>query len=512
MHIYDYLFAGVIIIALLLGSTVMMAMLSTPALNASDKDLLKIASEKIATQMLLDPGYPYNWGSDNTPQQNMTVFGLARYGQTSRDAYLLDPDKVLRLNSTLEGSASYYFPASAASSLPEFENYTALSLLNLGKDYGFTLEFNETLKVSVNQMGPTDIYSISVASDYALPMMGANVSATLYYVSSSSLLIDHLGPEYNATIYDGSCILDLSGSSTGEAKVLAVGVDYYGVHTAKLYGSVGTYVLNATLFGSTLIPSSSQPYNITNGADSREITLIQTNMGHETKDFEVENSGTPTNFTLNSAPEPSTVAILAVSGNKLLVGSRDFSMISYRTIPAIRSAASAYSLERTVLFLEDVLMTGPKPKTRANSGFARILETVVAATIIFIVFTASSFFINSSQVKAVQERTDLDRLGYNVLGRLTESGTIEATIENGLTVQLNGYLQHSLPLSIFFNLAIMNRTSNPDGWVNLPSLSNSDYSSFSNSLEVSSTPLIYTSKNGNIYYLVLVLANAGEGT
>jgi hypothetical protein len=90
-------------------------------------------------------------------------------------------------------------------------------------------------------------------------------------------------------------------------------------------------------------------------------------------------------------------------------------------------------------------MTGPKPKTRANSGFARILETVVAATIIFIVFTASSFFINSSQIKAVQERTDLDRLGYNVLSRLTESGTIEATIENvpeqdSAYYRLNGYL------------------------------------------------------------------------
>jgi hypothetical protein len=350
MHIYDYLFAGVIIIALLLGSTVMMAMLSSPALNASEKDLLKIASEKIMTQMLLDPGYPYNWGSANTPQQNMAVFGLARYGETSREAYLLDPDKVLRLNSTLEGGASYYFPASAASSLPEFENYTALSLLNLRRDYGFTLEFNETLKVSVNQIGEmTDIYSISVASDYALPMLGANVSATLYYVNSSTLLIDHLEPKYNATIYDGSCILYLNGSSTGEAKVLVVGVDYYGVHTAKLYGNVGTSVLNATLFGSTLIPSSSQPYNITNGA-AHEITLLQTTLGYETKDFEVENSGTPTNFTLNSAPEPSTVAILAVSeNNKLLVGSRDFSMISYRTIPAIRSAASAYSLERTVL-------------------------------------------------------------------------------------------------------------------------------------------------------------------
>jgi hypothetical protein len=74
-------------------------------------------------------------------------------------------------------------------------------------------------------------------------------------------------------------------------------------------------------------------------------------------------------------------------------------------------------------------MTVLKPKTMANAGYAKILETIVAAAIIFIVFAASSFFVNSSQIKAVQERTDLDRLGYNVLSRLTESGVIEATID-----------------------------------------------------------------------------------
>ncbi len=155
-----------------------------------------------------------------------------------------------------------------------------------------------------------------------------------------------------------------------------------------------------------------------------------------------------------------------------------------------------------------------RPKSRSNSGFARILETVVAALIIFVVFTASSFLVNSSQIRAVQERTDLDTLGYNVLSRLTESGTIEATIEKTppLNIQLKAYLQHSLPASLFFNLTIMNWSPNQNEWVNLQSLSNSDSNSFSNSLEVSSTPTIYTSKSGNTYYLILVLANAGEGT
>ena len=170
-------------------------------------------------------------------------------------------------------------------------------------------------------------------------------------------------------------------------------------------------------------------------------------------------------------------------------------------------------------------MTSRKHKTRANSGQARILETVVAAAIIFIVFAASSFFVNSSKSTTVQETTDLDRLGYNVLSRLTESGTIEATIENSsppLTsispkvIELKAFVQNSLPSSMLFNLTITNYTSNVGyNWVtpqNLPvSISNINDNSFSNSLAVSSTPMIYTSKNGNIYYLVLILANSGGG-
>jgi hypothetical protein len=165
--------------------------------------------------------------------------------------------------------------------------------------------------------------------------------------------------------------------------------------------------------------------------------------------------------------------------------------------------------------MEDVFMIVQKPKSRANSGFARILETVVAALIIFIVFSASSFFVNSSQIKIVQERTDLDGLGYNILSRLAESGTIEATIEKtppANDYQIRAYLQHSLPSSVFFNLTIMNWSSNENKWVNLQSLSNTEYNSFYNSLEVSSTPLTYTSKNGNNYYLILILANPGAGT
>jgi hypothetical protein len=166
-------------------------------------------------------------------------------------------------------------------------------------------------------------------------------------------------------------------------------------------------------------------------------------------------------------------------------------------------------------------MTNTKNKKRTNSGQARILETVVAAAIIFIVFTGSFFFVSSSKITAVQERADLDRLGYNVLSRITESGAIEATIgTSSLTsltstspevIKLKAFVQDSLPSSILFNLTVTKLFPNSE---NLPaSISNINDYSLSESLAVSSTPIIYTSKstsnNQNIYYLVLILAHAG---
>ena len=344
MHIYEYLFAGVIIIALLIGSTVMVTTLATPASNASDKDQLKVTAEKIMTQMLLDSGYPNNWGSDKTPAQDLKVFGLAKYGQTSRQAYELDADKVLRLGSNIGGDSSYFIP-------PTNTPNSAVNLLNLANqqgaaEYGFTLEFRETLQISAPQPSASG-YSITVSSEYNLPIIGAEVSATLYSVNAESKIASQ-GPAYGKTGNDGSYVLPFDfNPSTGSAKVLVVAVDYYGVQAVKFFYS-STNTLPATLFGNSLL--SNQSYTINSGADSREILLIQTSQGYETRDIAVGNSGAPNSFTLSNPPEPSAVAVLAVSsGNTLVIAYRDFSAISYRTIPAVQSAPMAYSLQRTVL-------------------------------------------------------------------------------------------------------------------------------------------------------------------
>jgi hypothetical protein len=150
----------------------------------------------------------------------------------------------------------------------------------------------------------------------------------------------------------------------------------------------------------------------------------------------------------------------------------------------------------------------------------RILEAVIAAIIIFLVFSISTFLIRSSDVRVLQERGDLDRLGYNVISGMIDSGTIEDTLENGgvtladASMQMQTYIQRSLPISTYFNLTLFAISPTANGWINqtlLFSVSNALASTFSSSVELSSTPTIYTSKGGNIYNIVLILARAGGG-
>jgi hypothetical protein len=417
---------------LLIGSTVLMTSLSTPASNASDKNQLKVTAEKIMAQILLDPGYastsnpnanPYEWGSLIEPRQNLnlTVFGLAKSGVTSRQAYELDPDKVLRLNNTIATNAAYYIqPGTAANLLgltltnspvnaitvtnggsgystvpqvkilggggtgaaavatidttpssPTYEQVTSITVTKGGSgyaitpnvtisggggtgataistlvnEYGFTLEFSETIHVSGPQPKIGGSYSITVSSEYNLPIIGANVSTTLYYIDAARQIVSE-PPIYGKTAYDGSFTLPLDFNQSSTSEVLITAVNYYGAQFVKFYTTAST--LNATLLGSNILADEKNAYSLSNSA-AREILLMRTSQGLETKSFVVGSSGTPTNFILNAPPESSAIGVLAVSGKNLLVAWRDFSAISYRTIPAVRSAPSAYSLQRTVL-------------------------------------------------------------------------------------------------------------------------------------------------------------------
>ena len=106
--------------------------------------------------------------------------------------------------------------------------------------------------------------------------------------------------------------------------------------------------------------------------------------------------------------------------------------------------------------MEDEHLKNRKPQ-RQNAGISRILESVIAAFIIIVVFVAATFLINSSNFQAQQEKGDLERMGYNALSNLVESRTIEATIEKNpqeAESNLRAFLQRTLSHSIYFKLIV----------------------------------------------------------
>jgi hypothetical protein len=294
---------------------------------------------------MLDSGYPNTWGSTSAAPQ---VFGLAKCGEISRQAYELDPDKVMRIDSL---NPDYVQPK------------LAVALLNLensqgAADYGFTLQFNDSIHISAPAaLGPayTDNYTVTVTSEYALPVNGAEVSATLYYINNQTTppTISHSATLQGVTGYDGSYNANFN-TKTITAKALAITVDYYGVQVTKFYQL--TPGPQATLYQNKLLANASQPYNVLSDADARQIILTCNNGTYGTNDLTVTNAGSPSNFTISGSLEPSTVAVIAISGaahSQLVLASRDYSHITYQTSSfqnsAVPAGRFAYSLERTVL-------------------------------------------------------------------------------------------------------------------------------------------------------------------
>ncbi|MEM3046869.1 MAG: hypothetical protein QW057_07290 [Candidatus Bathyarchaeia archaeon] len=156
----------------------------------------------------------------------------------------------------------------------------------------------------------------------------------------------------------------------------------------------------------------------------------------------------------------------------------------------------------------------------ARRGQSRLIEAILAALIIFVVFSVAVYLVTSAKLWTVHERGDLDRAGYNLLHTLAESRVIEQTVDDpsvNSTAPLYMVVQRFLPPMTYFNLTVYKLQVDDDGVtinrtiVDKP-ISNADSAdSFTRSSDVSSTTFIYTSRRGNIYYIVLMLARGGEG-
>lgn len=336
MHIYEYLFAAILIVSILLGSSIMIGTLSDPHRDISEKEQLKETAQKIMTQILLDPGEPVNWGSNISVRENdLKAFGLAMYGETTREAYVLDPNKVLRLNKTE--------PSLAVTPI------SVLNLLNLGYDYGIALEFLDPLIVGISETSNSDKYEVSVSSEYGgLPVAGANVTARIFHAPDLSNDIIGTNTTHNFTRTNGNCTIDF-GNIESERKIAIIAVDYYGVRTVKTYVREQSLqnskvkfvnILGNYLFSATMPKEIASEIVVTKNVVSGEYLIRNTT-------FSVDTATSP--YELNYL-DPYTLAVLIVSHDdqSLLVATKDITS-TYSSISGSWSFPFAYAIERTVV-------------------------------------------------------------------------------------------------------------------------------------------------------------------
>ncbi|MEM3666947.1 MAG: hypothetical protein QW222_07710 [Candidatus Bathyarchaeia archaeon] len=332
MHIYEYMFTAIIIFSILLASSMMVVPMAQPSRNVSETEQLKVVAQKIMTQLILNTGDPPDWGSDTSiDENNLNTFGLAKYADTTRDAYVLDPDKVLRLDIT---NPLYVHPATTA------------KLLNLGNDYGFTISFHPALNVTITKSHGYDQYVIDVRTIYAnQPIANAKVFARIYYVDEGKIVSSTL--KQALTALDGKCSISFDGIST-KLKILVVVVDYSGIRVVKTFHEEDPSISRAKIVGNRLF--FEENYDV---SYAQEIIVVKGPPGYIIQNLKVDLGKVDETIYDLAYLEPTTITVLASNGDKLIYASKEIDL-TYSTIAGASVFPFSYTLERMVTIANSV--------------------------------------------------------------------------------------------------------------------------------------------------------------
>ncbi len=170
--LYDYLMATTIVGVIFVAAVVVVPNASYTNLLYVDQQQLRNTALETLKAMLLDTGYPMDWGSQTPFDQNsIKRFGLASSGAPS--FYVLDPEKVQRLvTDNPAGNVDY-------EAIRE----------KLGLEgYGFCIRVMPPFEVNVEARNFTNefLFDISVSSNDGRPVPNALVRATIFYVTRIS--------------------------------------------------------------------------------------------------------------------------------------------------------------------------------------------------------------------------------------------------------------------------------------------------------------------------------------
>jgi hypothetical protein len=207
-------------------------------LTQTEEYQLEKLAERIFDKILLTPGYPYDWGTDIRINQTLTEeqilqilkdFGLAKLGEKQ---YVLDVNKVIRLENNSEFDNLYYIPPKIVS-----------KLLGLGKEYGFRLLIKPAINITTEVNGNELI--VGVFSQEKVPLPGSEVQATAIWVDkkgNDNFLFNET--VFSTTDWDGKCILrfskDLENKGKQEGTSFIIFVNFYGIKTVHVSSSSQT--------------------------------------------------------------------------------------------------------------------------------------------------------------------------------------------------------------------------------------------------------------------------------
>jgi len=167
--LYDHLIAVIVVSVLFLAAMVAVPNISYVNLLYMDQQQLRNVALATLKTMLLDVGYPTDWGSST----EFNVSSVERFGlalDASSSLYVLDSDKVQRL--VVDNPIGY------------MDYDQVRELLGL-EGYGFSLKIRAPFNVDVEDQSPSEIenlrYEITVTSNDEKPIPNAVVNAFIFY-------------------------------------------------------------------------------------------------------------------------------------------------------------------------------------------------------------------------------------------------------------------------------------------------------------------------------------------
>jgi len=243
--VYDYIVTTVIFFLIFSFSMAsLLNIVETPMRHVSEQQLTTRA-ETVLGNLFGYMGDPANWGDNiSFRPENLKSIGLSKNLKTDV-IYDLDPSKLSRL-----------LPIDTGASVHTDAIY---KLLNLGREYRFSLHMVPVLNISVTPTGYLsdggDTYAteflVAVTTHERTPVGNVNLSVyiiTAYIeMGSNRLIFDSNGTTYNVTRWDGNAsfnftslyeyILDEYGSGNIKfvGSLLVVIGDFFGMHTMYVY-------------------------------------------------------------------------------------------------------------------------------------------------------------------------------------------------------------------------------------------------------------------------------------